>query len=232
MAVDAGAEPLRLSVGLLEKLRAELEAELGRDVAALVSDEATLQRFFRATGGSYKESRSRLLEHAEWRAEVGPETMECSACESDPHSHYMHLIGHDKQGRPVMYSTFALAENKSLGPLVDHMIQAFELAVRAMPPGVESWVWLNDFAGFGLADCHPGLAMSFIELSGVHYPERLGQLLALDAPSMMTPVWNMVKPFIDPVRRPGHSCHAGGARVRNSQCERRFKRTTGPDLDL
>eukprot|EP00955_Chlamydomonas_euryale_P046628 353460-Chlamydomonas_euryale.AAC.7 len=29
---------------------------------------------------------------------------------------------------------------------------------------------------FGLADCHPGLAMSFIELSGVHYPERLGQV--------------------------------------------------------
>eukprot|EP00955_Chlamydomonas_euryale_P046629 353460-Chlamydomonas_euryale.AAC.8 len=28
--------------------------------------------------------------------------------------------------------------------------QAFELAVRAMPPGVESWVWLNDFAGVSL----------------------------------------------------------------------------------
>jgi hypothetical protein len=67
-----------------------------------------------------------------------------------------------------------------------------------MPPGVESWVWLNDFVGFGLADCNPALARSFIELTGTHYPERLGQLLVLDAPGIMTPVWNMVKPFVDP----------------------------------
>ncbi|KAG1676460.1 hypothetical protein FOA52_002280 [Chlamydomonas sp. UWO 241] len=96
-----------------------------------------------------------------------------------------------------MYSNF-LFKSKSVEPLVEHMVQAFELAIRAMPPGVESWVWLNDFIGFGLADCHPGLAMSFIELTGTHYPERLGQLIVLDAPSIMTPVWNMVRPFVDP----------------------------------
>ena len=29
--------------------------------------------------------------------------------------------------------------------------KVFELAVRMMPPGVEQWVWLNDFLGFGVA---------------------------------------------------------------------------------
>ena len=125
------------------------------------------------------------------------------------------------------------------------------MAIRLMTSGVEQWVWLNDFIGFGLAgvdmgrcgnprhayqclgsyvssfptflsypsftlygltfnprpltleiltlitfsplllplsDMNPGLALGFIDLMASHYPERLGQLLVLDAPGMMTPL--------------------------------------------
>ena len=43
-------------------------------------------------------------------------------------------------------------------------LQVFEAAVRIMPEGVEQWVWLNDFIGFGVGDMNPALAVNFIDL--------------------------------------------------------------------
>lgn len=82
---------LRLSHEQIEKMRAELEAEVGPDVAKQVSDILTMQRFFRATGGDTAKTLARLIENAEWRAGMRPECMECSACASDSRSHYLHL---------------------------------------------------------------------------------------------------------------------------------------------
>lgn len=54
--------------------------------------------------------------------------------------------------------------------------------IQAMPPGVGQWVWVSDFKGFGLGDCHPRLAHTFLELSSAHYPERLGTFMVVGAP--------------------------------------------------
>ena len=162
----------------------------------------------------------------------------------------------------VFYSVFALVTQRCVDGMEQHMIQQFELAVRAMPQGVETWVWLNDFfgeglarpagqspgaqaqglmcglilactpiqypepstmnsvpwaqsripvlnlaqsrtlnpaffrpactPGFGLADLNPKLALRFLELTAAHYPERLGQLVILDAPGILGPLCERV----------------------------------------
>ena len=51
-----------------------------------------------------------------------------------------------------------------------------------MPPGVGQWVWVSDFNGFGLSDCNPRLAHTFLDLSSAHYPERLGTFMVVGAP--------------------------------------------------
>jgi hypothetical protein len=52
----------------------------------------------------------------------------------------MHIVGHDKLGRPIIYSCLALATNKSFADNHAHMIMCFENAIRLMPVGVEQWV--------------------------------------------------------------------------------------------
>ncbi|GAX78171.1 hypothetical protein CEUSTIGMA_g5613.t1 [Chlamydomonas eustigma] len=162
-------------------------------------DDACIQRYFRATGGDEKSAVNRIADTLKWRQETRPDRLDCPACLTDPQSHYFHLCGFDQSGRPVLYSNFLLVGNRSVPKLVEHMIQMFELTIQFMPAGVEQWVWLNDFVGFGIMDCNPSLGLSFIELLASHYPERLGKLLVLDAPALMTPVWSMIKPFVDPV---------------------------------
>ena len=41
-----------------------------------------------------------------WRVETIPSPIICKACAQDCASHYMHPVGLDKLGRPVIYSVF------------------------------------------------------------------------------------------------------------------------------
>ena len=68
-----------------------------------------------------------------------------------------------------------------------------------MPEGIEQWVWVSDFFGFSYGDMNPAMAKQFVDLSAVHYPERLGAYLVIDAPYIFEGLWKLVKPWLDPV---------------------------------
>jgi hypothetical protein len=70
-----------------------------------------------------------------------------------------------------------------------------------MPEGVESWDWVLDFHGFGLADCDPRLARIFLNLSAAHYPERLGHFFIVSAPALFNTLWKAIQGMVDPVTR-------------------------------
>ncbi len=58
-----------------------------------------------------------------------------------------HTVGHCKIGRPIIYSCNALANNRVYEDNREHLIHCFEMAVKCMPDGVESWIWICDFHG-------------------------------------------------------------------------------------
>lgn len=68
-----------------------------------------------------------------------------------------------------------------------------------MPKGVEEWIWVSDFHGFGFADLNPSMARLFVDLLGTHYPERLGAYFLVDTPIIFQALWKVVKPWLDPV---------------------------------
>jgi hypothetical protein len=62
-----------------------------------------------------------------------------------------------------------------------------------MDPGVEQWIWVCDFYGFGMADINIRLARAFLSVTAEHYPERLGHFIVIDAPSAFNIVWRAVQ---------------------------------------
>lgn len=70
-----------------------------------------------------------------------------------------------------------------------------------MPSGVEQWVWVADFHGFGLKDTDPRLAKIFLDVSAGHYPERLGLFYCVDAPGIFNMLWKCIQGRVDPVTR-------------------------------
>lgn len=160
-------------------------------------DERTVHRFIRATGGNLHQAAKRLQATLTWRAELKPETIVCKACAKDPRSHYMHVSCYDLLNRPVIYSCNGLASNKTYEDNHDHMISTFETAIKLMPPGVEQWVWVCDFHGFGMRDINVKLAKLFLDVSADHYPERLGLFLVVDAPKLFNVLWSAIEAWVD-----------------------------------
>ncbi len=96
-------------------------------------------------------------------------------------------------------------------------------AIKTMKEPVEQWVWVSDFHGFGFQDLNPGIAKVYVrlfkqvyvkehcsynnpqhrfaEMSGSHYPERLGTFLAIDAPRMFNTLWKVVSQIVDPITK-------------------------------
>ena len=73
----------------------------------------------------------RLQETLDWRRDIDVESITCSACLADPRSHYMHPVGFDCLGRPVIYSCLQLAANRSVEDNRRHMIACFEQVCSA-----------------------------------------------------------------------------------------------------
>ncbi|KAL6759624.1 CRAL-TRIO domain-containing protein [Haematococcus lacustris] len=144
------------------------------------------------------QSVKRLQATLTWRRDTKPELVVCRACLQDAKSHYMHLVGYDKQDRPIIYSCLALAKNKVYADNHDHMVQTFEMAIKCMGPKCSQWVWICDFHGFGMGDVNPKLAKAFLDISATHYPERLGLFMVVDAPSLFTLLWNAISSWVDP----------------------------------
>lgn len=125
--------------------------------------------------------------------------------------------GFDKQCRPVSYRCFGKLEVQavlrliSMGTLVNYHAWETEQAMKLMGEksketgfNIETFVLVIDAAGW-----HMGLAgrdaYSFIkamaQTDSAHFPERLGQLLIINAPYMLSIAWRVIQAFIDDVTK-------------------------------
>lgn len=80
----------------------------------------------------------RLRETLEWRSSERVDQIRCLACTKDPCSHYMHPVGYDKLGRPVLYSCLQLAANRSVEDNRLHMVATFEQVLPVQIPNCTS----------------------------------------------------------------------------------------------
>lgn len=164
-------------------------------------DDDMARRFLRADRLNLAAATKRLKETLAWRKETKPEQLICTHCAKQPTSHYFHPVGFSSTGMPVLYSAFALANDRSADGNRNHMIMTFEQAVRLMQPGVEKWVWFSDFVGFGWKDCNVTLGKIFLDLASKHYPERLGCFVLCGTPAIFKTLWHAILPFVDPVTK-------------------------------
>eukprot|EP00976_Prorocentrum_cordatum_P029362 597545-Prorocentrum_minimum.AAC.5 len=140
----------------------------------------------------------RLIQTIKWRETSLPNPLICKHCAKDHKSHYLHPVGFDKQGRPVIYSVFSLANDRKSPNNVEHMIHCFENTISLMGPKVTQWVWISDFTGFGVRNMNPQIALAANHLFSACYPERLGLFVILGAPGIFDTLYKTITPVLDP----------------------------------
>lgn len=125
--------------------------------------------------------------------------------------------GHDKQLRPVSYQQVGKFEIvqalklTSMENLIKFHVWQQEQTLRMMYErskrcgyNIETFVVVLDAEGFslrlGTGDAYL-LMKALISLDSSHYPERLGTLVVINAPSVLWITWRIIQSFLDDVTR-------------------------------
>ncbi len=184
-----------------------------------------LLRFLRARKFNVKQALLMVREDIRWRAEDNRILLRRQTAEDvlgcDLEKMYSFfptwIQGHDKQLRPVSYRQFGKFEVWNVLKLtsMERLIRfhAWETEValhrmysksKAMDYNIETFVVVIDAAGWGLR-LATNDAFTFIKGMAVtdsdHYPERLGTLLVINAPSVLAISYRVIQGFLDNVQK-------------------------------
>jgi len=97
-----------------------------------------------------------------------------------------------------VYGNSPRATNLTTKESVDHVIHNLETGFR-LPGAASQFVFLVDFNGFGFRDCtNPSLGIAIVKTFSEYYPERLGQVILLNAPTVFSILYGALQPFLDP----------------------------------
>lgn len=184
-----------------------------------------LLRFSRARNFNVKLSYDMIVKDVEWRNEDNRNNLrkqtaeEILNCDLNTISIYFPtwIQGYDKQNRPVSYRQFGKFEIWNILKIINmetlikfHAWESEQL-VRFMVEksyecryNIETCCIVID-----AKDWHVGLATSdaFTFIKGMcktdsdHYPERLGRLIIINAPVMLSWAWKIISTFLDEVTR-------------------------------
>ncbi|CUE65711.1 Hypothetical protein, putative [Bodo saltans] len=214
LATTEAAEAVRPppSVKSIEERRAEFSPEQLAaldELRALVVEQEwyepdhhndwMLIRYSLARNFNVKKSFAMLEKSALWNKETGSRTWTCNTCIENPNLHLMQFVGWDFQCRPILYSSMRWGTDRSDPQRsLQHSVMAFNHAVSLMPEGVEQWIHMTDFETYShLKDSNPKMGTTVISALQDHFPERLGMMILIDAPSMFSVLWALFSPFID-----------------------------------
>ncbi|OJA08807.1 hypothetical protein AZE42_01308, partial [Rhizopogon vesiculosus] len=186
------------------------------------TDDATLLRFLRARKFNLNESKTMLQNCQHWRKTVGGDGIDALYRRLDPYDYperaevfkswsmYFHKT--DKKGRPVNIQFFG---GLNLPQLYKHITpqkhweaivvnaesltrEVLPAASRAAGKRIDQGVVIVDLKGFGLSQFWQvrSLAQASFQISQDYFPETMGQLLIINAPSSFAFIWGMIKPWL------------------------------------
>mmetsp|Transcript_11923 Transcript_11923/g.14415 ORF Transcript_11923/g.14415 Transcript_11923/m.14415 type:complete len:395 (+) Transcript_11923:60-1244(+) len=213
------------SAGLLEKLGSSMQV-------AAESRNQYLLRFLQARKLNVNNAYNMLIENIKWREKLGvnniasktaKDVLGCDISAIWPYTPQWSQ-GEDRQGRPIIYKEWGnfhfgkIKENATLDGMVSYHLWMNEQACRRLGQQsikygkpIDKFVCIFNAVGF-TPTCMRNGAMTFLkEIAGMdqaHYPERLGCIIIVNAPRLISLVWNVVRTYLDPVTRDKIHIHA------------------------
>lgn len=207
----------------LEVFRKQVfDEEIIREGDSVGTDDITLLRFLRARKFNLNESKKMLQNCQQWRKTVGGDGIDALYDRLDPYDYpereeifkswsmYFHKT--DKKGRPVNIQFFG---GLNLPELYKHVTperhweaivvnadsltrEVLPAASRAAGKRIHQSIVIVDLKGFGLSQFWQvkSLAQASFQISQDYFPDTMGQLLIINAPSSFTFIWGIIKPWL------------------------------------
>ncbi|KAH9953899.1 CRAL-TRIO domain-containing protein [Russula dissimulans] len=221
-AIDASG--LRSVYQPLDVLRLELQNEPAFTESDMPKDDHTLTRFLKARGYNASQAKQMILDCIHWRRTVEDVGIEELYRLIDPFdfpgregvfgSWPMGFHKTDKLGRPIHIQSFGAISAKRLYQQItpqDHcrtvLVNIEALLAEVLPAAsaaagrpIRQALVIVDLKGFGLSQfwAFKSIARRFFDVSQNYFPETMGQLIIINAPTSFTAIWGMIKPWLAP----------------------------------
>mmetsp|Transcript_54028 Transcript_54028/g.107240 ORF Transcript_54028/g.107240 Transcript_54028/m.107240 type:complete len:442 (+) Transcript_54028:81-1406(+) len=192
---------------------------------AAESEDYYLVRFLRARKLDAAEACAMVISNHEWRVvervdelanSTAREVLGCEVSEIWPYLPCW-MQGHDKEGHPVIYKEWGnlwfneVTVHTTTEKLVRYHIWMNEMGSRALGQQsirlgkrVDKFTCCFNAKGFTPSHMRHG-SMNFVKqitaIDQQHYPERLGIIILINAPRLISVVWSVIKRWLDPITR-------------------------------
>ncbi|KAJ3097935.1 cytosolic factor, phosphatidylinositol/phosphatidylcholine transfer protein [Phlyctochytrium bullatum] len=202
-----------------DKVLADFKAELTAHglYKPDVHDDFLLHRFLRARKYDLQKAFIMFEANERWRTEFGVEEIVRSFSFPEMadvkviYPRFYHKT--DKKGRPVYFELLGLMDVKKLWQVTtpERMIQAyvreyekliryrFKAASTKSGRNIEQGCTILDLKGVSLSQFNSvrKIVAQVTSIAQNYYPETLGRMFIINAPTLFTTVWSIVKPMLD-----------------------------------
>lgn len=159
-------------------------------------DDWALIRYLVACDFKAKKSLEMLRNTTKWWKEKDVANWVCEKCLNNPNRHMMQFVGWDLEHRPVCFMSMRWGPDRS--DPIPHCVSAFNHLLQLMPVGVEKWVFVTDFETYShMKDSNLRVGTTVIKTIQNHFPERLGMIILVNAPSAFSFLWKLSSFAVD-----------------------------------
>ncbi|KAI6025876.1 CRAL TRIO domain-containing protein [Pisolithus orientalis] len=184
----------------LPGISSEKASKLTEEECMWLSYECIL-RYIRAAKHDVATAIKRIEETLKWRRDFGIyDTLTAELVEPEAVTGKEFLFGYDTRGRPGLYMCPS-KQNTEEGPRqIQFVVWVLERAIDLMGPGVETLVFMIDFADKAKNSSF-STSRTVLNILQSHYPERLGAGLVAHLPWILHAFMKLIMPFVDPLTR-------------------------------
>jgi len=183
------------------RLKAELDSD--ESTAGFLITDTTILRFLRGKKQVEKKALAALKSYVEWHKtnDVDGIPFKLDQCQKEVDKKLLTFGTKDKKNRPICYhyphrhkSGDRIVENMTM-----YMIYSLSSVMKLTKPQEERMVVVSYMGQFTLQCMDYECTKVFISILQENYPETLHLALVVDAPSIFSVCWAIIKPWLDPV---------------------------------
>lgn len=200
-----------LTMEALDTLRSTVEERGLRctrpEDSDFLEDRKTLLRFVIGAGHDCARAANGLEQHVAWRNRVGPRQLGKADVPTLYGSNALRLLGHSDGMCVMLLQAKALkhvsTSSEGIAELEAYVALEMEEGIRRMLPGASTQlIFVADLRGMRLFDSSLlSNLRTLIQLLQDNYPERLSKALLINAGTLLSVSFRMLRPFIDPRTR-------------------------------
>jgi len=187
--------------GKEEEFLKQIRESLENNEAEVSLRDEDIIRFYRASEDN-KQASATLNAYLQWCEKYRPKEITLDEVRNIANSGVVHAHHYDRRGNPCLIVRPQYYSTTDRDEMIRFIIFVIEETLRrAEPPYLKRITVIFDFAEYNRSNVDLALAKELLGMLEKYYPERLERVYVINHSWMLSLVWTVIEPLLDPETR-------------------------------